>query len=223
MSGEEELLARAETLADLDELRYAVRELIDGMQHAGADRASVTSLIAAYQALDGGLVAYNPGTIKDRTSGGGYGSDAEFLDALHDVIDQVLRWARDVTVLSERLALEAESLVGEWDDACSEFRAAHAMPVKDECDGCHDRRQAAIEAAQEHVEEVARRVKIIWRAAEVLEGVLLKLEKALALLKRVPADLGEVYELVYAFVARGGKMPVYGRWVEGAGRLCAAR
>ena len=35
-------------------------------------------------------------------------------------------------------------------------------------------------------------------------------------LRQVPHDLGEVYELVYDFIRRGGKMPRYGRWIEGA-------
>ena len=34
---------------------------------------------------------------------------------------------------------------------------------------------------------------------------------------RVPGDLGEVYELVYEFIRKGGKLPVYARWVEGEG------
>ena len=33
----------------------------------------------------------------------------------------------------------------------------------------------------------------------------------------VGADLGEVYELVYAFIRNGGKLPMLARWIEGAG------
>jgi hypothetical protein len=32
-----------------------------------------------------------------------------------------------------------------------------------------------------------------------------------------PQDLGEVYELVYEFIRKGGKLPVYGRWMKGKG------
>ena len=32
----------------------------------------------------------------------------------------------------------------------------------------------------------------------------------------VPQDLGEVYELIYEFVRRGGKLPRHARWIEGA-------
>jgi hypothetical protein len=31
----------------------------------------------------------------------------------------------------------------------------------------------------------------------------------------VPQDLGEVYELIYEFVGSGGRLPRYGRWIEG--------
>jgi hypothetical protein len=32
----------------------------------------------------------------------------------------------------------------------------------------------------------------------------------------VPYELGEVYQLVYAFIRKGGKLPVYARWIEGS-------
>ena len=42
------------------------------------------------------------------------------------------------------------------------------------------------------------------------------LARALGQLRTVPQDLGEVYELIYEFVRSGGKLPRYGRWIEGA-------
>jgi hypothetical protein len=44
----------------------------------------------------------------------------------------------------------------------------------------------------------------------------------LSRLRQVPQDLGEVYEVVYAFIRRGGKLPVMARWIEGEG-LCGER
>ena len=32
----------------------------------------------------------------------------------------------------------------------------------------------------------------------------------------VPSELGEVYQLVDAFIREGGKLPVYARWIEGS-------
>jgi hypothetical protein len=34
-------------------------------------------------------------------------------------------------------------------------------------------------------------------------------------LRQVPHDLGEVYDLVYAFIRKGGKLPDCARWIEG--------
>jgi len=33
---------------------------------------------------------------------------------------------------------------------------------------------------------------------------------------QVPQDLGEAYELVYQFIPKDGKLPQFGRWIEGA-------
>ena len=38
---------------------------------------------------------------------------------------------------------------------------------------------------------------------------------ALSHLHQVPEDLGVVYQLVYTFIRKGGKLPVYARWIEG--------
>ena len=32
----------------------------------------------------------------------------------------------------------------------------------------------------------------------------------------VPYELGEVYQLACAFIRKGGKLPVYARWIEGS-------
>ena len=44
-----------------------------------------------------------------------------------------------------------------------------------------------------------------------------RMARALARLRTVPQDLGEVYELIYEFVRSGGKLPRYARWIEGDG------
>ena len=101
--------------------------------------------------------------------------------------------------------------------------AAYAMPVKKECDGCHSHKAAAIAAAEaaiagaeERIRDATRRISICEDAAEILDLLARRLQAALLALRQVPHDLGEVYELIYAFIHRGGKMPRYGRWIEGA-------
>jgi hypothetical protein len=56
------------------------------------------------------------------------------------------------------------------------------------------------------------------QATEIADPLALRLRRALGHLLEVPAQLGEVYELVYAFVSGGGKMPVWGRWIKGKER-----
>jgi hypothetical protein len=88
--------------------------------------------------------------------------------------------------------------------------AAYAMPVKDECDGCHGAKEAAIMA-------VLSRIRLCETAAELLDPVAERLRDALGRLRQVPEELGEVYQLVYQFIRKGGKLPVYARWIEGEG------
>ena len=191
MSGyEEQLHARAEMLEETGELAAAVTAITVGASGAGVDPRAIVSLRAAIRALDpaGAPPGYQACSRTDRHSGGGYGSDAEFLEA-----------------------------------ACQALAAAHAMPVKKECDGCHSRKAAAIAAAEaaladaeERVRDATRRISICEDTAEILDPLTRRLEAALQALRQVPHDLGEVYELIYAFIRRGGKMPRFGRWIEGA-------
>jgi hypothetical protein len=96
------------------------------------------------------------------------------------------------------------------DAAQAALDAAYAMPVKDECDGCHGAKEAAIMA-------VLSRIRLCETAAELLDPVAERLRDALGRLRQVPEDLGEVYQLVYQFIRKGGKLPVYARWIEGEG------
>ena len=107
MSGKEEsLYACAEMLQDRAELGPAVGEVLAGAQGAGADPRAVISLTAALQTLDPGASAgYTAGSRKDRQDGSGYGSDAEFLEALSEADDQVREHHREVKDLHEQLVL----------------------------------------------------------------------------------------------------------------------
>ena len=97
------------------------------------------------------------------------------------------------------------------------------MPTKNPCDGCHAAKAAAIAAAEaaiadaeERIRDATRRIGICEDTAEILDPLARRLQAALQALRQVPHDLGEVYELVYEFIRRGGKMPRYGRWIQGA-------
>lgn len=232
MSGEEErLYARAEMLDETGELAQAVAEVLTGAQGAGVDPRAVTSLTAVLQTLDPGASAgYTAGGKKDRQDGSGYGSDGEFLEALSDAEDQVRERLGELKELREQVSLamgRAQQDLGQarrdLEAARAALTAACAMSTREPCDGCHSARAAAIAAAESAIAEAEariadaeRRTGICEAAADILDPLAERLVRALARLRTVPQDLGEVYELVYEFVRSGGKLPRYARWIEGA-------
>jgi hypothetical protein len=231
MTGEEErLYARADMLDETGDLAQAVSEVLTGAQGAGVDPRAVISLTAALQTLDpGAAISYSAGSQKDRRDGSGYGSDGEFLEALSDAEDQVRERLREVKELREQVALaldRAKQDLGQarrdLEVARAALAAAYAMPAREPCDGCHNARAAAIAAAEAavadaeaRIADAERRISICEAAADILDPLAERLARALARLRTVPQDLGEVYELIYQFIRAGGKLPRYGRWIEG--------
>jgi hypothetical protein len=203
MSGyEESLLARAEILEDTGELVEAIAVVLTGAQQAGVDPAAATSLAAAARALDpGASTSYDAGTKQDRRPGSGYRSDGEFLEAVSGAEDDVRDRLREVEQLQEAIATA-------MDAAQAALDTAYAMPVKEPCDGCHSAKEAAIQAA-------LSRIRLCEAAAGILDPLAGRLRAALGHLRQVPEDLGEVYQLIYEFIRKGGKLPVYARWIEG--------
>jgi hypothetical protein len=201
-----QLLARAEMLEDAGELVQAITAVLAGAQGAGVDPAAVTSLQAAVRALDQGTdTCYDAGSNEDRHPGTGYRSDGAFLEAVSDAEDEVRGRLQEVQQLQEQVTAALDA-------ARAALAVAYAMAVKDKCDGCHGAREAAIADA-------LRRISLCEAAAEILDPLSQRLRAALGRLQQVPQDLGEVYELVYQFIRRGGKLPAYARWIEGSARL----
>jgi hypothetical protein len=231
MSSEEErLYARAEMLDETGELAQAVSEVLTGAQGAGVDPRAVISLTAAMQTLDpGASTGYTAGSKKDRRDGSGYGSDGEFLEALSDAEDQVRERLCEVKALQGQVSLaldrsEQDLEQGRRDLAAARaaLAAAYAMSTGQPCDGCHSARAAAIASAEAAVADAEARIADAERrsgireaAADILDSLADRLARALAQLRTVPQDLGEVYELIYEFVRSGGKLPRYARWIEG--------
>jgi hypothetical protein len=232
MSGEEErMYARAEMLEDLAAPASAVTEVLAGAQGAGVDPRAVISLTAALQALDpGARAAYSAGSRKDRHDGTGYGSDGEFLEALSDAEDQVRERLREVKELREQVALALDRAEQDLERARAALAAAsaalasaYAASTRQPCNGCHSARaaaianaEAAIAEAEARIKDAERRISICEAAADLLGPLAERLARALGHLRTVPQDLGEVYQFVYEFVRAGGRLPRYGRWIEGA-------
>jgi len=201
---EESLLTRAEVLEDIGDLVQSVLAVLAGAQGAGVDPAAVTSLAAAAHALDAGAATiYDAGSKQDRQPSGGYRSDGEFLEASAEAEADVANRLREAGNLQGQVAAALEA-------AQDALAAARAMPVKDECDGCHAAKAAAIADAE-------RRIGLCKAVAEILGPLAQRLRQVLGRLRQVPEDLGEVYELVYEFIRKGGKLPAFARWIEGEG------
>jgi hypothetical protein len=228
---EEQLHARAELLEDTGELAAAVTAILAGASGAGVDPGAITGLRAAATALDpaGSPPGYRAGSPADRHPGSGYRSDSEFLEAISDTDDQIGDWLGQVRQLTGQVTAAAEKAHTDLDRARHDLdaarhalAAAYAMPTKTDCDGCHGRKQraitdaeAAITDAEHRIADATRRIGICDDTADILDPLTRQLQGALRALRQVPHDLGEVYELIYAFIRRGGKMPRYGRWIEG--------
>ena len=74
--------------------------------------------------------------------------------------------------------------------------------------------QAAVDDAEARIRDAEQRIALCETATEILDPLAARLTAALERIRRVAPDLGEVYELVYAFVRGGGKLPDYARWIE---------
>jgi hypothetical protein len=198
---EETLLGRAEILEETGELVQGITAVLAGAQRVGVDPAAVTSLQAAARTLDPGAdTGYDAGSRDDRRRGAGYRSDVEFLEAVSGAEDDIRDRLREVEQLQEAIATAMDATQAALD-------AAYAMPVNDKCDGCHGAKEAAIQAA-------LGRIRLLEAAGGILDPLTQRLRAALARLRQVPEDLGEVYELVYEFIRKGGRLPVYARWIE---------
>ncbi len=229
---EQQLYARAEMLEETGELAGAVGEILAGASGAGVDPRAVTSLRNALRALDpaGGQPGRQAASSTGRDPGTGYASDTEFLEAAADAETAVSDRLGEADRLQEQVTAALDTAGDDLDRARHDLHAAQAdlaaacaMPAKDPCDGCHGAKAAAIAAAEAaitgaegRIAEAAGRIGLCEDTAGILDPLAGRLRAALQALRQVPGDLGEVYQLVYDFIRRGGKMPRHGRWIEGA-------
>jgi hypothetical protein len=220
-SYEEQLHARAGMLEETGELAAAVTAILAGASGAGVDPAAITALDPA---------GAPPGYQAGQPPGSGYGSDTEFLEGVSDAEDQIRDWLRDTEQLQDQVIValdhahaDLERAHRDLEAARQDLAAAYAMSVKKECDGCHGRKAAAIAAAEtaiaaaeERIKNATQRICICDDTAGILDPLGQRLRAALQALRQLPHDLGEVYELIYEFIRRGGQMPRAGRWIQGA-------
>ena len=180
---EEQLYARAEMLDETGDLAAAVTVILAGASGAGVDPDAVTGLREAVRALDpaGGAPGYQAGSHADRHPGSGYGSDAEFLEAVSDAEDEVRERQRETADLQERVAAALDAAEGDLEQARRDLTrarldlaAANARPTRSPCEGCHDAKSAAITAAEaavaaagDRIQDAERRITTCEATAEI--------------------------------------------------------
>jgi hypothetical protein len=195
---ERRLLARARELADLDDIKDDVLQCLGGARHAGLDPDAITGLVGCAAAL--GAVSTATYSAGDGWSGQ-HADERAFLGHVSSIEDDI----------EERLHAAAnlgEQAMAALDAAQNDLEDAQAMSVTVPCDGCHNRRDAAIRDCQ-------ARIAICGQVIQMMGELAMRLRHALARLRAVPSDLGETYESVYNLIRRRGRMPHEGRWITG--------
>jgi hypothetical protein len=215
MSAEQErsLLARAEELADLDDLNDLIITTIGMARAARVDQEALQGLTTAVRALDGDVTAlFRAATGRGRPSE--FTRDTELLETVEEIEDDLSQRIRALRQLRTQIheALDRARA----DDAAGrrDLAAAKAMFTTYPCKGCHPHRDAAIAAAQGKIDDAQIRLQVLNAAVELL--LSLKLQDALDGVRRVPEDLHQVYETVYDLVAQDPQaMPKSGDWITG--------
>ena len=167
-----------------------------------------------WRAYKGGLVL----TVTRVADGSGWTATVESPNVTQQVKDLQEQAALALDRAQQDLGQGRRDL----ETARAALAAACAMGTRQPCDGCHGAKaaaiaeaEAAIAGAEARIAGAERRIGICEAAADILGPLAERLARALARLRTVPQDLGEVYELIYEFVCSGGKLPRYGRWIEG--------
>ena len=195
---ERRLLAQARELADLSDLTDTTLQCLGAARHAGLDPDALSGLVGCAATLGADSTAtYSAG---DGWTGR-HPDERAFLTHVSDIEDGIEEHLGAVA----RLGREVSAA---WATACEDLDAARAMPLLEDCDGCHGRRDAAIADAE-------TRISLCETAGRILQVLRRRLLYARARIRAVPADLGETYESVYNLIRRGGHMPYEGRFITG--------
>ncbi len=215
---ERQLLARARELADISDLAETVLAILGGARNAGLDPGALGGLVGAANALGAsGISIYAAGT----GTSGPHADETQFLSHVSDAEDDIADRLKAAQRLREQVLAALDAALDALEDARRALAAAHAMPTKGKCDGCHNAKAAAIAAAEAAIADAEQRISLCETAIGVLDPLIHRLRHALARLRAVPSDLGETYESVYNLIRRGGVMPYEGRWVTGQGKASA--
>jgi len=206
------LTARAAAMADLDDLAEEATRLLGGARAARLDPDALTSLAGAAMALGAeSLAVYQ--AARDA-----HGSDTELLEEVAEVEDGTAAALHEAQELRQEARRELADARTAKHRAQAALAAARMMPAVS--DRQRAARDAAITRAQQQVDEALARIDVAEEALEVLGPLTGQLRRALALLQRVPEELGETYEAIYDHIRAGRVMPKDGDFLKG-GRVGA--
>ena len=201
---EETLLTRAEVLEDAGELVQSITAVLTGAQGAGADPAAVTSLQAAVRALDpGASTGYDAGGKVTRRPA------ADTVPTASSSRPPPRPRATSWSGYGKRRSCRSRS-PPRWTPRRRPSVPPTRCRSRTSADGCDGIKEAAIADA-------LHRIAVCDAAAGILDPLAGRLAAALQKLHQIPEDLGEVYEVVYEFIRKGGRLPVLARWIEGGG------
>jgi hypothetical protein len=210
---ERALLARAEDLADTDDLAETVTGILGRARGNRLDPDALTAVTGAALALGADSVTVY------RAEGKPYDFDTDYAEAIDDAEDEIADQLAAVTEARDEAEDARTAAHDALDEARDDLAEARDMPVDRPCTGCHDDRREAIDEAKEAIVDARERIGYAEAAIAELDDAAEKLERALTCIRRALPDLGEVYEPVYEHVDAGRVMPKDGDFITGEGDL----
>jgi hypothetical protein len=180
--------ARAEHLADTEDLATELAEAAGRCQKTGLDPDVYRGLIVATVML---------GQRPKR--GLAWANDVELVTAVEDLTDA----ARTQATAVNQLGVQVQQAL---DQAEAELAAAQAALRAAETDHDEAAARARIAKARQMIADCMEALEILTDAAQRLAFVLAKL-------LAVPDELGDTYEAAYETVSRGHRLPHDGRFL----------
>jgi hypothetical protein len=206
---ERRLLARAHQLADVEDLAEDVTGILGGGRAARLDPDALRGLACAALALGAGSLAVY------RAEAPRFTGDRQFAAAAEEAEAEIAARAGSAARARAEAGTALDSAYEALDDGHGALEAARRMATSQPCDGCHGAKAAAIAAAQARIEAARDRIGYAEAAAGLLDELGVRIQRALTCIRRVPADLAEVYEPVYDHVRAGRVMPRSGDFLAG--------
>lgn len=204
---------------ELEEIAGEIITIISKSRSARVDRAALTGLVDAVEALDDDAESAVGNAMKG-DGRGRYRTDAEMFEAIREILDQLSTADSEEAEYTERTRRDLIAANRRRSAAEAELTAARAMGVSNPCDGCHDARQAAIEEAADKFRGAQSEMDRCREQLSLLEELDEDVADAIAALNRVPDDYEDVYASVLAIVrdrANDGSMPADGDFTTGYG------